>query len=99
MRLGFASAEMRKVCTDQAQMKRRYDLKVVKTLRRRLQELVAAESMEDLLLGTGKWESLRGDRAGQWSARLSANWRLIVTPVSDMEVDVMVVDIEDYHKR
>lgn len=99
MRLGYGSAEMRRVCTDEKQMKRHYDLKVVKTLRRRLQELVAAQSMEDLLHGTGKWESLHGDRPDQWSARLSANWRLIVAPVDEAEVDVVIIDIEDYHKK
>lgn len=99
MKLGYGSEELRKVCTDEKRMKRRFDIKVVKTLRRRLQELVAARSMEDLLLGTGKWERLQADRAGQWSARLSANWRLIVTEVDEGDVDVIIVEIVDYHRK
>ena len=49
-----------------------------KKLQLRLDDLRAAEKMADLLQMTGKWEELKADRAGQWSARLTGNWRLIV---------------------
>ena len=52
----------------------------------------------DLLLGMGKWEAMTQDRLGQWSAHLTKNWRLIVEP-EDNNVTVLVVEIEDYHKR
>ena len=47
--------------------------------------------MADLLLGTGRWEELKADRAGQWSARLTGNWRLIVEPDVDERVAVLVI--------
>lgn len=68
-----------------------------KKLQLRLDDLLAAEKMADLLQMTGKWEELKADRAGQWSARLTGNWRLIVQPEEDEEVVVLVVEIVDYH--
>lgn len=50
-------------------------------------------------LGTRRWEELSGDRRGQWAARLTANWRLIVRPEQRDVVIVIVVEIVDYHRR
>jgi len=69
-----------------------------KKLQLRLDDLRAAEKMADLLQMTGHWEELKADRAGQWSARLSGNWRLIVEPdEEDDEIAVLVIEIVDYH--
>ena len=51
-----------------------------KKLRNRLDDLDAAQSMDDLLNLPGKWEELKNDRAGQFSARLHGGLRLIVKP-------------------
>jgi proteic killer suppression protein len=53
--------------------------------------------MADLLAGPGRWEELTGDRAGQWSARLTSNWRLIVQPEQRDVITVIIVEIVDYH--
>ena len=70
---------------------------VTKRLRLRIAELYNAESFDDLLQGTGRWETLSGDRVGQWSARLTANWRLIVTDEGGTPVVACVIEIIDYH--
>ena len=44
---------------------------------RRLEILAAATSLEDLrALPSNGLEALRGDRAGQWSIRINAPWRI-----------------------
>lgn len=80
-------------------MQRKLGAQVAKTLKLRIFELRYATGMADLLAGTGRWEELSGDRAGQWSARLTANWRLIVQPRGREEITVIVIEIVDYHRR
>jgi toxin HigB-1 len=78
-------------------MQRDLGAQVAKALKLRITELDRVEEMADLLRGTGRWEELRADRSGQWSARLTGNWRLIVEPDLDDIVTVLVVEIVDYH--
>ena len=77
-------------------MQKHLGAQVAKTLRLRMAELRYVQEMTDLLLGTGKWEELKADRAGQWSARLTANWRLIVEPDGD-GMTVIIIEMIDYH--
>jgi len=70
---------------------------VAKKLKLRIAELSYVADMADLLEGSGRWEELKADRVGQWSARLTGNWRLIVQPEPGDLVTVLVVQIIDYH--
>ena len=70
---------------------------MAKKLRLRIAELSYVEQMQDLLEGPGKWEELKADRAGQWSARLTANWRLVIQPEECDVPTVTVLEITDYH--
>ncbi len=70
---------------------------LAKKLKLRIAELTYVEGMADLLEGPGRWEELKADRAGQWSARLTGNWRLIIQSEEGDEVTVLVVEIIDYH--
>ena len=97
MKLRYASRDLEKICTDARRMQRFLGAERAKKLQLRLDDLLAAEKMADLLQMTGKWEELKADRAGQWSERLTGNWRLIVQPEEDEEVVVLVVEIVDYH--
>lgn len=99
MELEYASRDMERTCTDERTMQRKHGAQVAKTLKLRIAEMRRAVEMGDLLLGTGRWEELSGDRAGEWSARLSANWRLIVRPLIRDVTTVLVIEIIDYHKR
>lgn len=98
MRLGYADRELERICTDTRYMQRKLGAQVAKALRLRIAELRRATEMADLLLGTGRWEELSGDRAGQWSARLTANWRLIVQSDEGSSITVIVMEIVDYHR-
>lgn len=78
-------------------MVRKIGADLAKSLRRRIAELRSARVMADVLDGRGRWEQMTADRAGTWSARLSANWRLVVRsdgPDADVAV---VIRLEDYH--
>lgn len=96
MELQFANRDLERVCTDIRLMQKRLGVDVAKALQRRIKELEYVQVMDDLLGGTGKWEQLKADRAGQWSARLSANWRLVVE-ANGADARVVVVEIVDYH--
>ena len=62
---------------------------------RRLTLLDNAEALHDLAaLPSNRLESLRGDRAGQYSIRVNAQWRICFRWVDDGPCDVEIVD---YH--
>lgn len=96
MELRYRDNELERRCTDQRHMQRKLGIQKTKALRLRLNELRRADHMSDLLLFAGKWEELTGDRSGQWSGRLTANWRLIVRP-DDGAATVLVLELTDYH--
>ena len=97
MEVRYATRKIEKICTNDREMKRKLDANIAKKLRLRIVELHNVESFADLLRGTGRWGQLTGDRAGQWSARLTANWRLIVTDEGGSPVVARVIEITDYH--
>jgi proteic killer suppression protein len=62
---------------------------------RRLQVLDNATSLQDLSgLPSNRFESLRGDRAGQYSIRINDQWRVCF---EWNEGDAFNVQIVDYH--
>ena len=62
---------------------------------RRLTLLTSAETLGDLAaLPSNRLESLRGDRAGQWSIRINEQWRICFRWEEDGPCDV---EIADYH--
>lgn len=99
MELRYASQDLERQCTEARYMQRKLGADRAKKLKLRIAELRTATDMTDLLLMAGKWEELKGDRAGQWSGRLTANWRIIAQPDGPGQITVMVVEIVDYHKR
>ena len=97
MEVRYIDRKIEKICINEREMKRKLSQDVAKRLRLRIAELYNAESFDDLLQGTGRWECLSGDRIGQWSARLTTNWRLIVTDEGGTPVVACVIKIIDYH--
>ena len=62
---------------------------------RRLVLLDSAEKLSDLAtLPSNRLEALRGDRAGQYSIRINAQWRICFRWTDDGPLDVEIVD---YH--
>ncbi len=61
----------------------------------RLTQLDAATSVEDLRIPpSNRLEALRGDRKGQWSIRISGQWRICFRFEGG---DAFNVKIVDYH--
>ena len=67
---------------------------LVPRIRRILADLDVAERPGDLNLPGYRLHQLRGDRAGQWSIRVSANWRIAFRFDGTEAVDV---ELTDYH--
>ena len=62
---------------------------------RRLTLLDNAETLSDLAaLPSNRLEAMRGDRAGQYSIRINAQWRICFRWTDDGPCDVEIVD---YH--
>ena len=74
---------------------RRWSQDLQRAALRKLRMLNAAVSLEDLRsLPGSRLEKLRGDRAGEWSIRVTAQWRLCFDWKSG---DAYAVELVDYH--
>ena len=63
--------------------------------RMRLQRVVAATTLSDLRLPPShRLESLRGDRAGQYSIRINDQWRVCFAWTDE---GAMQIEVIDYH--
>ncbi|HMV26778.1 MAG TPA: type II toxin-antitoxin system RelE/ParE family toxin [bacterium] len=79
-------------------------------IRQRLDQLQAAETLEDLRHVAGNYHELTGDRKGQWACDLDQPYRLIFIPHENpvpvntsgqyiwLEIrGVEIIEITDYH--
>jgi proteic killer suppression protein len=74
---------------------RRYPAELQRTMLRKLVAVDAAEQLEDLRVPPGnRLEKLKGDRAGQHSIRINAQWRICFRWKDGNAYDVEIVD---YH--
>lgn len=100
--VSYANNKIEAVCTQEKVTKKEWGAEFVKPLQNRLGQLKAADCLGDLIGNgsPGRWEIMTGDKAGQASARLTANWRLMLA-VEGTNADeirhVVVLGREDYH--
>lgn len=74
---------------------RSYDPRILRTALRKLEQLHAAHTLDDLRVPPGnRLEALRGDRRGQHSIRINGQWRLCFVWKDGGADDVKLVD---YH--
>ena len=73
---------------------RRIQTSLAPRIRRILSDLDAAVQPGDMNLPGYRLHPLTGDRRGQWSVRVSGNWRIIFCFEDGVAVDVSLVD---YH--
>lgn len=103
MDVRYHTKKLQKTCLNDREMKKNFALPVVKSLKLRLHELEQADNLEELRLFPGRWEPLTADRQGTWSGRLSANWRVIISPEGEgIPAKITVVCVEeivDYHNK
>ena len=73
---------------------RRIPVALAPRIRRILSDLDAAVQPGDLQLPGYRLHPLTGDRRGQWSVRVSGNWRIVFRFEDGVAVDVTLID---YH--
>lgn len=106
----FASAKLTKTMNDDTKLVRAYGTDIAGQVRKRLDDLSAAATLEDMKTLPGRCEELSGERKGQLSVRLGANYRLIFEPYHDpipTKLDggldwthlttIRVIEVIDYH--
>lgn len=100
----YANKRVEKYFSDFAKLKSSLPMEWVRTIKKHLDRLEAAECFGDFLsLGLGKPELLSGYREARYSLHVSANVRLIIELVGSTQETVKlctVVEVEgvsDYH--
>ena len=73
---------------------RRLPPDIQRTAARKLAQLEAAVSLQDLALPGNNLEALKGDRKGQHSVRINRQWRVCFRWTTQGAADVEIVD---YH--
>ena len=97
--LRYSDSRIERICTDAGVMRREVGADVAKALKKRLAELRSASVIKEVLTGPGRWETLQEDPGRRWSARLSANWRLIVESDGPDAASALVLRLEDPHRK
>lgn len=103
LKITYANAKVEKYFTDFNKLKRKLPADWVRTIKKHLDRLIAAETFGDFLaLGLGKPEQLTGYKQIRYSIRVSGNVRLIVEPNATQDTVMICEEIEiegvsDYH--
>ena len=83
MEILFKDDRLRRDCTIERWMQRAWGANRARILRRRLDQLRAADNLEHIRLVHGRTHELDGNRAGHVSLDLDGGHRLLVTPASN----------------
>ncbi len=106
MEIEFDAKKVQTLFNDFSLMSRKIGIDITKIIKKRYEQLKAAETFaEYLLTGLGKPHSLSGNRDYLYGISITGNIRLIVQPVSEdlsMEslkkcIKVIIKGAEDYH--
>jgi toxin HigB-1 len=71
MEVRFLTARLKKICESSAERKKRFGEPAASKLKNRLDDMDAAQCLEDMRNLPGHWEELTGNRKGQFSCRLA----------------------------
>lgn len=106
----FSTGKLRKLCNDQKALRKEHGKRQADLVRRRLDDLEAAERLEVMRHMVGRCHELTGDRAGQLSLDLVHPDRLIFEPADEpvprkedggldwsRVVAVRIIGVEDTH--
>lgn len=104
MKIHYSSRKLQKILTDRRLIKKHY-AKFHHRLEIRLSELRAANSLADISNHPPpRRHKLSGSYKDCWGVDITRNYRIIVRPVSEYNIndlttikEVMIIDIDDYH--
>jgi len=110
VKITFNDKKLKKYANDDSLAQRKMGLKRAKMFKRRLDDMDAAETLEDIRFAPGRYHELIKDRKGQWACDLDHPYRLIFMPLEepipenedgqyewDKICGVIILDINDYH--
>jgi proteic killer suppression protein len=111
MRILFVDKDLMLACTDTSVGRRRWGADCIKIIRRRLDDLEAAATLEDMRnLRGARCHELIGDRSGTLSVDVKGPFRLIFRPAEDpiprkpddglnwaKVKSIIVLEVVDYH--
>ena len=103
MRITYANKKVEQYFEDYELMKKKIPAEWVRTIKKRMEHLKAADTFGDYLkLNLGHPEPLKGKDAGKYSVRITGNVRLIIKP--DIKNDAVMIcevikveGVVDYH--
>ncbi|WP_433516297.1 type II toxin-antitoxin system RelE/ParE family toxin [Nonomuraea sp. CA-143628] len=104
----YEDPKFKKRCESDKERRRHFGHERANALAKRLQHLKEAETLDEMRHLGGRCEELTGDRKGQLSVRLDANYRLIFEPEEWIASEqgcldwavvtaVVLIEIVDYH--
>ena len=103
MRIIYANKKVERCFEDYGEMKKRIPAEWVRTVKKHLDHLRAADTFGDFLkLNLGHPEPLKGKDQGKYSVRITGNVRLIMLPSETGDAVMICEEIEmegvvDYH--
>ncbi len=99
MRVEYHDEVLRRLAQEQEYAPKEWDPDVIKSYRKKVQLISAAQDERDLYAMRGlRMEKLRGDRLGQTSMRLNDQFRLILTFKTEGDRVAVLLEVVDYHR-
>lgn len=99
MRVEYHDEVLRRLAQEQEYAPKGWDPDVIKSYRKKVQLISAAQDERDLYAMRGlRMEKLRGDRLGQTSMRLNDQFRLILTFKTEGDRVAVLLEVVDYHR-
>ncbi|MGV8964442.1 MAG: type II toxin-antitoxin system RelE/ParE family toxin [Candidatus Saccharimonadaceae bacterium] len=112
MEIIFGNKKLGKLANDDRKMLKELGTIRAKLFRRRLSQLKAAKTLEDIRYVSGNYHELTGTRKGEWACDLDQPYRLVFTPqerpiptnkdgkYSWFEISgIEIIEIINYHKN
>lgn len=103
MEIDFDNSTIRTICTSPSKAFRKYGKDNAKRLFLKLEQIQAAENLEQLQHLPGHYHELKGDRKGQWACTISGPLRLIFRPSGNGTIrlseirEATIMEVTDYH--
>jgi len=88
--------KLQKICEDKTIAIKTLGIQQAKKLFLLITEISLLEIFDDMY-SLPHFEQLRGERKNEYSLRITANYRLILTKIVENNQSVLILNIEDYH--
>lgn len=112
MEITFSDNKLRKLANNDRRMLKELGTRRAKLLKRRLNQLSAAKTLEDVRHLPGNYHELTENRKGEWACDLDQPYRLVFTPQERpipanndgqycwLEISgIEIIEIINYHKK